>query len=140
VILSIDHADRLYLRYLRMVQEGRSMRDILIEVWDDGRRYVPTSEIPAAIAKKQRMRNAKETWLKLRYRALQAANGKCQCCGATPESSGHPLHVDHIKPKAVFPELALEFSNLQVLCKDCNFGKHQWDETDWRKVLPSEAV
>lgn len=135
-----DHRDRLFIHYRRMMQEGMSMPDILKEIWDDGRRYVPTSEPPPAVAKRQRQRMLKETWFKLRYRALQAAGGKCQCCGATPESSGGPLHVDHIKPKAVFPELAMEFSNLQVLCKDCNFGKHQWDETDWRKVLPPEAT
>lgn len=42
------------------------------------------------------------------------------------------LHVDHIKPRAEFPELSLVKENLQVLCVDCNMGKGAWDETDFR--------
>lgn len=105
-----------------------------MDIWHDGRLLSITSAFEVPKRKKKRRVGAlpKEEWRKLRYRALLAANGRCQCCGATAESSGAPLHVDHIKPKSLFPELALEFSNLQVLCKDCNFGKHQWDQTDWR--------
>lgn len=45
---------------------------------------------------------------------------------------GVQMHVDHIKPRAKFPELALVLDNLQVLCRDCNLGKRHLDETDWR--------
>lgn len=71
-----------------------------------------------------------EQWRDLRYRALVHHGGKCQACGAT----GHEkvLHVDHIKPRSKFPELALKLSNLQVLCVDCNLGKSNRDSTDWR--------
>jgi len=47
------------------------------------------------------------------------------------------LHVDHIKPRSKYPELSLTFSNLQILCEDCNFGKSNIDQTDWR---PEEGV
>jgi len=70
-------------------------------------------------------------WKRLRYQALARSAGKCQCCGATGDKS--PLHVDHIKPRSKYPELALDISNLQVLCADCNIGKLNQDETDWRK-------
>lgn len=70
-------------------------------------------------------------WLDLRYRVLKAANGKCECCGAS-SNDGVSLHVDHIKPRSLYPELALEFSNMQVLCEQCNMGKSNKDETDWR--------
>ena len=70
-------------------------------------------------------------WVELRYRVLKAANGKCECCGASA-SNGVSLHVDHIKPRSLYPELALEFSNMQVLCEPCNMGKSNKDETDWR--------
>ncbi len=43
------------------------------------------------------------------------------------------MHVDHIKPRRKYPELALSRSNLQVLCNLCNHGKGNWDETDWRE-------
>lgn len=70
-------------------------------------------------------------WLELRYRVLKKASGSCKLCGcrATP---GNPLQVDHIKPRSKHPELALVESNLQVLCKSCNVGKGNKDDTDWR--------
>lgn len=42
------------------------------------------------------------------------------------------IHVDHIKPRSKFPELSLVQSNLQILCADCNLGKSNKDQTDWR--------
>jgi len=70
------------------------------------------------------------SWKKVRYQALTKSSGKCQCCGATGDKA--PLHVDHIKPRSKYPELALVLDNLQVLCADCNVGKLNQDETDWR--------
>jgi hypothetical protein len=74
-----------------------------------------------------------DAWRTLRYQALRLHGGACQCCGAGP-TPGHPLHVDHIRSRSRFPELALEISNLQVLCEDCNLGKGAQDETDWRPL------
>lgn len=70
-------------------------------------------------------------WRHVRYKALLANDGRCECCGRS-KKNGVILHVDHIKPRSLFPELELELSNLQVLCEDCNMGKMAWDETDWR--------
>lgn len=72
-------------------------------------------------------------WLSLRYEALRASAGRCTCCGARA-SATNPLHVDHIKPRSKFPALSLVLSNLQVLCKNCNLGKGNTDDTDWRWV------
>ena len=72
-------------------------------------------------------------WKALRYQALVLHGGRCQCCGATAQD-GAVLHVDHIKPKSKYPALALEITNLQVLCADCNMGKSNKDETDWRPL------
>ena|SRR5437899_1144892 len=72
-------------------------------------------------------------WLAARYEALKLSGGKCCCCGERPSES-NPLHVDHIKPRSKFPHLALALSNLQVLCKRCNLGKSNKDDTDWRWV------
>jgi 5-methylcytosine-specific restriction endonuclease McrA len=35
--------------------------------------------------------------------------------------------------------LALEITNLQVLCADCNIGKSNTDETDWREAANDSA-
>lgn len=72
-----------------------------------------------------------DEWRNVRYVALQKAAGRCQCCGRRPTKDS-PLHVDHIKPRSKFPDLALDPENLQVLCKPCNLGKGNRDQTDWR--------
>lgn len=72
-----------------------------------------------------------KAWKRLRYQALKLCGSKCQACGASPES-GAVLNVDHIRPRVLFPELALRLGNLQVLCGDCNEGKGNWDMTDFR--------
>lgn len=75
-------------------------------------------------------------WRQLRMKALIQQGRRCLCCGATPGDGKTVLHVDHIKPRRLFPELALELSNLQVLCDVCNHGKGNWDQTDWRPSVP----
>lgn len=70
-------------------------------------------------------------WRQLRMVILKKYGAKCQCCGATPATDA-VINVDHIKPRKLFPELALDENNLQVLCGPCNHGKGNWDMTDWR--------
>lgn len=71
-------------------------------------------------------------WRVLRFEVLRESNGSCSLCGRSNREHGVILHVDHIKPKSLYPELALHKPNLQVLCEDCNMGKGNRDETDWR--------
>jgi hypothetical protein len=73
-----------------------------------------------------------EQWRAIRFEALKAGNGCCCLCGRSNREHGVILHVDHIKPRSKFPELALTLSNLQVMCEDCNLGKSNRDDTDWR--------
>jgi 5-methylcytosine-specific restriction endonuclease McrA len=70
-------------------------------------------------------------WRTLRYEVIRAYGAQCMACGKTPRD-GAMICVDHIKPRRKYPELALAFNNLQVLCEECNHGKGNWDETDWR--------
>jgi len=70
-------------------------------------------------------------WRKVRMEALKKYGPRCQCCGATP-ATGAVMNVDHIKPRKKWPSLALDVNNLQILCHDCNHGKGNWDNTDWR--------
>jgi hypothetical protein len=71
-------------------------------------------------------------WRRVRMVALKKHGARCQCCGASPDT-GAVMNVDHIKPRRLFPQLALDVDNLQVLCGECNHGKGTWDQTDWRK-------
>lgn len=82
-------------------------------------------------------------WRAIRYDVLKANDGKCELCGRG-KHEGVILNVDHIKPRATHPELALQPSNLQVLCGACNQGKGNRDDTDWRepslRVLMGEEM
>ena len=73
-----------------------------------------------------------KVWKRLRYKALKENSNKCQCCGASP-STGAVLNVDHILPRRLFPNHALQLENLQVLCSDCNEGKGNWDMTSFKE-------
>lgn len=72
-------------------------------------------------------------WRRVRYDVLIERGRKCDCCGRTPKH-GIIIHVDHIKPLKRNWELRLDKNNLQVLCNECNHGKGNRDETDWRSV------
>jgi 5-methylcytosine-specific restriction endonuclease McrA len=72
-------------------------------------------------------------WYIVRYRVIRKYESKCMACGRSPKEHGIVIHVDHIKPRSKFPELALEFNNLQLLCMECNIGKSNKDQTDWRQ-------
>ncbi|GIU02454.1 HNH endonuclease [Shewanella algidipiscicola] len=72
-----------------------------------------------------------KAWLKLRLEALERYGRRCVSCGASVQT-GVVLHVDHIKPRSRYPELALDINNLQILCEACNLGKMASMEQDWR--------
>lgn len=72
-------------------------------------------------------------WRELRYIALQQSDGTCTLCGAK-SSDGVQLHVDHIVPRSRNPHKQYDLNNLQVLCEDCNLGKSNYDDTDWRAL------
>lgn len=70
-------------------------------------------------------------WRQMRMKALKKYGARCQCCGRSAKD-GAVICVDHIRPRKLYPDLALELDNLQVLCDLCNHGKGNWDMTDWR--------
>lgn len=67
-----------------------------------------------------------KAWRELRLSILLESDCSCKICGITSER-GAILHVDHIKPRSLYPDLALDKSNLQVLCEDCNIAKSNSD-------------
>lgn len=77
-------------------------------------------------------------WAAVRMEALVRDAGRCKCCGRTA-ADGVVINVDHIRPRRRYPELALSMHNLQVLCADCNTGKGNKFETDWRSPKKTKA-
>lgn len=70
-------------------------------------------------------------WRRVRADALHRW-GKAPCCCCNNPFNGKQKHVDHIMPRSKYPHLALKVSNLQVMCDDCNLGKGNRWEVDWR--------
>lgn len=70
-------------------------------------------------------------WCRVRMKALKKYGNTCMCCGATRED-GVKICVDHIKPRKLFPKLALDVNNLQILCDVCNLGKGNGFDIDWK--------
>ena len=70
----------------------------------------------------------------LRYEALKRAGKRCELCGVEEGDSNYenrlPLHVDHIVQRSKGGSNDIE--NLQVLCRACNLGKGNRDDTDFR--------
>jgi 5-methylcytosine-specific restriction endonuclease McrA len=74
-------------------------------------------------------------WRRVRYDALRANNGRCELCGRNKHQlpPGEHLNVDHVHSRKARPDLALEVTNLAVLCSADNAGKgNRHDGDDWR--------
>lgn len=90
----------------------------------------------AAGGKKIRIQESKifynsSSWKKLSKQVIETYGAVCMKCGATKDK-GIVICTDHIFPRKKYPLLALEFSNMQVLCRQCNFEKSDIHFTDYR--------
>jgi len=65
---------------------------------------------------------ASPEWRILREQVIAEQGQRCRQCGRHI-ADNFDLTIDHIKPRSKFPELALDKSNLQVLCRQCNSSK-----------------
>ena len=72
--------------------------------------------------------------LTIRYEAFKRAGKRCELCGVQDGDEAYterlPLHVDHIVPRSKGG--SNDLTNLQVLCRACNLGKGNRDDTDFR--------
>ena len=73
-------------------------------------------------------------WRRLRYDVLRANDGRCELCGRNKHQlpPGEYLNVDHIESRKARPDLALDLTNLAVLCSADNAGKGNRYADDWR--------
>lgn len=78
-------------------------------------------------------------WKALRRSVINTYGRKCMKCGTTPKDP-KKTHVDHIKCRKLFPEHALDFDNLQVLCCRCNRIKGNKHSTDYRPSTLARAM
>jgi len=59
-----------------------------------------------------------------RQRILARYGHRCAMCGATEN-----LEIDHIKPVSLYPELAFDEDNVQILCHECHRLKSNLDQS-----------
>jgi len=71
-------------------------------------------------------------WRELRTQVIAKYGNKCVKCDFVGTEK-HPIHIDHIKPRKLYPELALSFDNLQPLCGKCNKSKGNKTDIDYRE-------
>jgi len=63
-------------------------------------------------------------------RQIAARDGHmCVYCGATAESSGSPLHLDHLTPRSKGGEDVA--TNLVLACRSCNCRRHNMPLSHW---------
>lgn len=68
-----------------------------------------------------------EAWNKCRAAYKKSVGGLCECCLAkglyNPGTIVH--HKIHITPQNIeIPEIALDWSNLELVCRECHAEKH----------------
>ncbi len=69
----------------------------------------------AGTAKSVKINHTKE-WKEMRHAVFERDDYTCQICGRR----GGRLHPDHIKPKALYPELTFILDNIRTLCVECH--------------------
>jgi len=69
-----------------------------------------------------------DAWMTIRNKAKRLYGSVCMKC----RKEGIEIHVDHILPRSLFPALALDIHNLQILCKKCNLDKSNKESIDYR--------
>lgn len=79
-------------------------------------------------ARNKKMFYSHPAWIRLRKQVLDHYGCRCMKCGYEDASNC----VDHIKPRSKFPELELDFNNMQVLCSMCNLIKSNRNYIDYR--------
>lgn len=119
-------------------QNSNKLRDSKTESKQKRAAYKSGARLLAVVSKQDKFVASDQflssfEWRRVRMMALKKYGPVCMCCGASP-LTGAVMNVDHIKPRKLFPQLALDVDNLQILCHECNHGKGNWDMTDWRQA------
>lgn len=62
---------------------------------------------------------------------------RCVYCGATAETSGAHLHLDHLTPRAAGGEDVA--TNLVLACRSCNSARHDMQLAVWCRSIGVDA-
>ena len=74
----------------------------------------------------------------IRSALLEMSNAKCCYCECKVGAGEREMHVDHFKPKSIYPDLVVKWENLLPSCPHCNKEKSSHDTGAEPIVNPSE--
>jgi hypothetical protein len=109
----------------------KNQKDFLIYLYKQDRLLNITIQYESTLNKKPPREKLgfydSESWRLLRLQVFKKYGRVCMKCGSKKK-----LHIDHIKPRSLYPDLELTFNNLQVLCETCNMEKSNKNCIDYR--------
>lgn len=94
----------------------------------------------AELTERFKKNNKDSVWNKsyIRKPLLEMSNGKCCYCECKVGPGEREMHVDHFKPKSIYPDLVVEWENLLPSCPHCNKEKSSHDTKTEPIVNPVE--
>lgn len=80
----------------------------------------------------------KSVWNKkyIREALLEMSHNKCCYCECKIGRGEREMHVDHFKPKSIYPELVVAWENLFPACPHCNKEKSDHDSGEYSIINP----
>lgn len=81
------------------------------------------------LTQKYKMDNKKVVWNKayIKNALLEMSDNKCCYCECKIGKGEREMHVEHFKPKSIYPDLVVEWNNLLPSCPHCNKQKSSHD-------------
>ncbi len=98
------------------VPHNTATLNYLLDLYYD--RYLAKDTLPMQIVKDSNKFYKSQAWKDVRKLVFKVFGRQYLCCGSKKN-----LHIDHVIPRSVSPELALKVKNLQPLCEECNLLK-----------------
>ena len=98
------------------------------------------AENEAELTERFKKNNKDSVWNRsyIRKPLLEMSNEKCCYCECKVGSGEREMHVDHFKPKSIYPDLVVKWENLLPSCPHCNKEKSSHDTGAEPIVNPSE--
>lgn len=98
-----------------------------------------TDEIQKKLTAEFKRDSKKAVWNKeyIRDTLLNMTNSKCCYCECFIGKGHREMHVDHFRPKSLYPELVVNWDNLLPSCPHCNKSKSDHDTEKEEIINPS---
>ncbi len=99
-----------------------------------------TDEVQEVLTKEYLADTQKTVWNKsfISEELLALSHGKCCYCERKVGNGSVDMHVDHFKPKSLYPNEVVSWNNLMPSCPDCNRNKSNHDTVAEPIVNPCE--